>query len=136
MEKELHIPDWINNQIEFEENEEILSLAVFHKNPNVAQVLIWRAMSFGLTAKYFLLLTNMRVIVIPMNNEISFKRNEIMTLPFKKIRIRKEDGALDVNIGKKKPLRLYPDTFGNKMNHVNMNDFIGIIRYSQKMIDQ
>jgi hypothetical protein len=117
----------------FEEDEEILSMAVYHKNPNFGQVLLFRAWSFGNTAKYFVHLKNKLVVIVPANNILSFKPESIMCVPFENIRIISSEGAaLEVKINEDKSFRIYPDTLVNKIRHVDLNNFIKILRSKKK----
>ena len=54
-------------------------MAAYHKNPNVGQVLLWRAWSMGMTAKYFVLLTSKRVIIVPLKAQAMARHSDSKT---------------------------------------------------------
>jgi len=118
-------------KVQFDEDEEILNAACYHKQPNVGQVLLWRAMSPGMAAKYFVLLTTKCVIIAPMNNVLSLKPEIVRYPEYGNVRIMKDDGALEVEIGENKPLRIYPETFANKLNQVDIIALMTTIRSNQ-----
>lgn len=117
---------WEKSKVKFEQDEEILSVAGFHKNPNLAQIVIWRAMSPGLTTNYIVLLTNLRAVIVPIANSLKPK---ILYIPFENIKVIQEDGAMEIDAKDgKKPLRIYPDSFANKLGKANMEDFVQILK--------
>lgn len=116
-------------KINFEEGEEILSVAYFHKNPNVAQVLMWRALSPTLTAKYCVLLTTKRVVIVPFLNVLTLVN---WYVPFENIKIIQDDGAIEVKLSDKKPFRIYPDSMANKGQKFDAKKFAEILRAVQQ----
>lgn len=117
--------------VNFDDDEEIEGAAVYHKNPNVGQVLFYRAMSFGVTAAYLMLVTNKRAILVPYNNNMTFTREKVRYVAFSNIKILKENGALEFEVNEKKPLRLSPMVLSNKIRHVDLSVLLKSIRDRQ-----
>lgn len=122
---------WEKSRVIFGLEEEILNVAAYHKNPNVGQILLWRAWSMGMTAKYFVLLTSKRVIIVALNNVASLKLEKVKYVKFENVRIMQEDGALEVEADEKKLLRIYPETWANKLNQVDLQDLIHNIKLNK-----
>lgn len=122
---------WKNFNVAFEADEEIQGFSVYHRNPTVGQALVWRAMSLGMTAQYNVLITNKRAILLPHNNNATFKREAIRYIPFNKVKIIGDSGVLEFEIEERKTLRLTPIRWANKLGKTSHEDLIESIRANQ-----
>lgn len=122
---------WKNFNVAFEEDEEIQNFSAYHRNPTFGQVLVWRAMSLGMTAQYNVLATNKRVILLPHNNNATFKREVIRYIPFNKIKIIGDSGLLEFEIEDKKTLRLTPIRWANKLAKISHQELIESIKVNK-----
>jgi hypothetical protein len=104
---------------------------MYHKKPNVGQVLLYHAMAPGMTEKFIVLVTNKRVIVTPLFWKKLGKRQLVRYLPFDKVRILRESGSLEFAVDDSKPLRLSPDFVANKVNQISLKDLTNSIRANQ-----
>lgn len=124
--------DWKKSKVVFEVDEEILCIVDFHKRPNVVQMYVYRAFSPILADRYLIMLTNKRIIVIPYNNRKLFNIEPIFYLGNEDVRLMRSDGALELTIEGKKPLRVYPDSLYNKLKKADLDEFISILRRKQQ----
>ena len=122
---------WKNFKVTFEEDEEIRYFCVYHRNPTVGQVLVWRAMSLGMTAQYYVLVTNKRILLLPQNNNATFKREAVRYLPFDKVRIIGDSGVLEFTVEEGRTLRLTPIRWANKLGKTSHQDLVESIRANQ-----
>ena len=117
--------------IDYEKDEVVQHVAVYHRNPTVGQVLVWRAMSLGMTAQYNVAVTNKRVILVPHNNNATFKREVVRYIPFIKIRIIGDSGVLEFEVEERRTLRLTPIRWANELGKRSHTDLIESIRANQ-----
>jgi len=131
MENKLQKSPWREISTLLNINEKVLALGAFRTTASALSIIFLRAYAFTSTKPVYIVLTNSRVIVLPVKNFINLKNH--ISISYDNIQI--DDNTLFIFFdGENKPLKLKFSFKVNGLSNLDKENFISVL-HQQKFLD-